>query len=514
MKFSISSASWVGASPSRRQFCLGALAAAVGPALAHGPADAAAAAPAAFPFDELQRRTFNYFWETAHPVTGLVPDRYPSPSFSSVAAVGFGLTAYGIGAERGYVRRAQAAERTLKTLLFLLNAPQGDAVEGMAGYRGFFYRYLHMATGRRYEQIELSSVDTALLMAGVLFSGQYFDRDDAVERDVRLASQALYERVDWQWMQARPPAIAHGWLPDVRKAPADLLVSGSDGSATVNARHAGFLRLDWVGYNEAMLVYVLALGSPTYPVNGDAYAAWTQGYEAYWGTVEGQTHLSFGPLFGHQYTQVWLDLRGIQDAFMRSKGMDYFENSRRATFAHQAYAERNPMRWTGYGATMWGLAACNGPADVVRTFNGASRQFRTYDARGVGLGGAVDDGTIAPTAAASSLPFAPEIVLPTLSSMVAKYGQYIIGGYGFFDAFNQSVPADVTLTHGSIKPGFGWVDTDYLGIDQGPIIAMFENYRSGLVWERMRSHAVIRRGLERAGFQGGWLANGAVKVAR
>ncbi|WP_326543743.1 glucoamylase family protein [Pseudorhodoferax sp.] len=508
------------AQASRRQFCLAALAAAAGPAFAQTPVAAAAAAVAApvsapagaFPFDELQRRTFNYFWETAHPVTGLVPDRYPTPSFASIAAAGFGLTAYGIGAERGYVSRAQAAERTLKTLLFLLNAPQGDGAEGTAGYRGFFYRYLHMATGRRYENIELSSVDTALLMAGVLFSGEYFDRDLPVEREIRATSRALYERVDWQWMQPRSAAIAHGWLPDVRKAPADLLVSGSDHSATANSRHAGFLSLDWVGYNEAMLLYILALGSPTYPARGDAFGAWTQGYDAYWGVVEGQTHLSFGPLFGHQYTQVWIDLRGIQDAYMRGKGMDYFENSRRATYAHRAYAERNPMHWTGYGATMWGLAACNGPADVVRPFKGSSRQFRTYDARGVGLGGSVDDGTIAPTAAAASLPFAPEIVLPTLAEMVTKYGQYLIGGYGFFDAFNQSVPADVTLTHGSYKPGFGWVDTDYLGIDQGPIVAMFENYRSGLVWERMRGNAVVRQGLERAGFQGGWLTTDTAKA--
>ncbi|MGC3987126.1 MAG: glucoamylase family protein [Pseudorhodoferax sp.] len=490
---------------SRRRFCLAALAAAGGPALAGVPAGTATAAPA-FAFDRLQRQTFNYFWETAHPVTGLVPDRFPSPSFCSIAAVGFGLTAYGIGAERGYVRRAQAAARTRKTLRFLLDAPQGEAEAGMAGYRGFFYRFLHLGSGRRYGQIELSSVDTALLMAGVLFSGQYFDGDNPVEQDIRRLGAALYERVDWPWMQARPPAIAHGWLPDVRKAPADLRVSGSDHSATPRARHAGFLSMDWIGYNEAMLLYILALGSPTHPVQGNAYAAWTRGYMDHWGTVEGQTHLSFGPLFGHQYSQVWLDLRGIRDAFMRRKGLDYFENSRRAAYAHQAYAQRNPLGWKGYGSTMWGLAACNGPADVVRSVKGVPRRFRTYAARGVGLDGVVDDGTIAPTAVAASLPFAPEIVLPTLASMAARHGAYIMGSYGFFDAFNQSVPADVTLKHGSIKPGFGWVDTDYLGIDQGPIVAMFENHRSGLVWERMRGSPAVRRGLERAGFEGGWLS--------
>nr|WP_145545313.1 glucoamylase family protein [Variovorax boronicumulans] len=495
------------AAASRRQFCLAALAAAGGPALAHTPAGAAAAAPD-FAFDRLQRQTFNYFWETAHPVTGLVPDRFPSPSFCSIAAVGFGLTAYGIGAERGYVRRAQAAARTRRTLRFLLDAPQGEAERGMAGYRGFFYRFIDLSSGRRYGQIELSSVDTALLMAGVLFAGQYFDGDDPVEQDIRRTSADLYERVDWSWMQPRAPAIAHGWLPDVRKAPADLRVSGRDHSATAQARHAGFLSLDWVGYNEAMLVYILALGSPTHPARGDAYAAWTRGYADHWGAVEGQTHLSFGPLFGHQYSQVWLDLRGIGDAFMRRKGLDYFQNSRRAAYAHQAYAERNPLGWKGYGSRMWGLAACNGPADVVRSVKGAPRRFRTYAARGVGLDGIVDDGTITPTAVAASLPFAPEIVLPTLASMVRQHGPYIMGSYGFFDAFNQSVPADVTLRHGSIKPGFGWVDTDYLGIDQGPIVAMFENHRSGLVWERMRASPAVRRGLERAGFEGGWLSEG------
>lgn len=496
---------------SRRGLFVCALALAMSSAFALAPAEdtprqAPTAQDGSFPLEALQRKTFDYFWDTAHPVTGLVPDRYPSPSFSSIAAVGFGLTAYGIGAERGYVTRQEAAERTLKTLRFLWSAPQGDGVTGTAGYHGFFYRYLDMATGHRFENIELSSVDTALLMGGVLFSGTYFDKDQPLEREIRSLSKALYDRVDWQWMQPRPPGIAHGWMPDVRNAPSDIIVNGRDKSATLNARHAGFLAYDWTGYNEAMLVYILALGSTTYPAKGDAFSTWTQYYDKQWGTLEQQTHLSFAPLFGHQYTHVWIDFRGIQDAYMRGKGIDYFENSRRATYAHQAYAVRNPMQWNGYGANMWGWAASDGPLDAKLEFKGTQRLFRTYSARGVGLHDTVDDGTIAPTAAASSLPFAPEIVLPTVVNMYNQYGQHVVGRYGFFDAFNQSVPAGVPFQHGQMKPGFGWVDSDYIGIDQGPIVAMFENYRTGLVWSRMRNSPEVRRGLERAGFQGGWLA--------
>ena len=216
--------------------------------------------------------------------------------------------------------------------------------------------------------------------------------------------------------------------------------------------------------------------------------------------------MNFAPLFGHQYSHCWIDFRGIQDAYMRGRGVDYFENSRRATYAQRAYAMANPGRWTGYGETIWGLTACDGPADVTRAVNGERRQFRTYAARGAGADYILDDGTLAPTAAGGSIAFAPEIAIPALKAMRERYGEAIYTRHGFLDAFNPTFTfTDVKLQHGRIVPGLGWFDTQHLGIDQGPILMMLENHRSELVWSVMRRNPHIVRGLRRAGFTGGWL---------
>jgi hypothetical protein len=437
--------------------------------------------------EELQQRTFRYFWDTADPQTGLVPDRFPTPSFSSIAAVGFALTAYPIGAERGYVTREAARARVLKTVRFFHGAPQGEAATGTAGHNGFFYRYLDMKTGTRSGDIELSTVDTALLLGGMLFAQSYFDGPHAEEAEIRRLVEEIYGRVNWRWAQVREAAVSHGWTPE-----------------------AGFIKYDWRGYNEAMLVYILALGSPTHPVTPDAWQEWTRDYDRLIRTEHGQTHLTFTQHFGHQYTHVWVDFRGILDAPMRKAGFDYFENSRRATYAQRAYAIANPKGWAGYGDNVWGLTASDGAADVEAVFGGEKRRFRTYFARGTD---ASDDGTIAPTAAAASIAFAPEIVIPAVEEMHRRYGQYIYGDYGFYDAFNPSFDFDVPLRHGRRIPGFGWVAGDYLGIDQGPIVAMIENHRTGLVWQKTRANPHIRRGLQQAGFAGGWLGAPASTVA-
>ncbi|KFE71978.1 hypothetical protein DB31_0239 [Hyalangium minutum] len=429
--------------------------------------------------EDLEQRTFRYFWETANLENGLVPDRYPSPSFSSIAAVGFGLTAYGIGVERGYVSREAARERVLATLRFFRTAPQGPEASGTSGHQGFFYHFLDMKSGHRFETTELSTVDTALLLGGVLFVQSYFDGADPQEVEIRRLADEIYRRVDWRWAQARPPAISHGWSPE-----------------------AGFIPYDWIGYNEAMLLVILALGSPTFPVEPAAWQTWTSGYKEQWGTFFGQEHLSFPPLFGHQYSHVWVDFRGIQDSSMRARGIDYFENSRRATYAQRAYAMANPKGWKGYGQDIWGLTACDGPADMELEYRGERRRFHSYSARGPGLN---DDGTLAPTAAAASIPFAPEIAIPAVMELRRRYGEHIYSTYGFRDSFNPSFEYDVPLKDGRRVPGLGWVAGDYLGIDQGPIIAMIENHRSQLVWRVMRKNPYIRAGLERAGFQGGWL---------
>jgi hypothetical protein len=252
-----------------------------------------------------------------------------------------------------------------------------------------------------------------------------------------------------------------------------------------------------------MLLYILALGSPTYPVEPAAWAAWTSGYR--WGTFQGREYVGFGPLFGHQYTQVWIDLRGIQDAAIRDHGLDYFENSRRAVLAQRDYAIANPKGWAGYGPDLWGLTACDGPVEGTFPVEGEPRAFHTYWARGASFLGVNDDGTVSPTAAGGSIPFAPEIVLPALMSMRETYGDHLFSTYGFLDALNPTFRFDVPVQHGRVDPERGWVDTDYLGIDQGPILAMAENYRSELVWRTMRRNPHVVRGLRAAGFAGGWL---------
>ncbi len=430
--------------------------------------------------DTLEERTFNFFWERTNPSNGLTVDRWPTPSFSSIAAVGFALTAYPIGIERGYVTRAEARNRVLATLRFFWRAPQGSAPTGMTGYKGFFYHFLDMDTGQRFEQVEISTIDTTLLLGGVLFCQMYFDADDAGESEIRALADSIYARVDWRWALKRPPAVSMGWHPE-----------------------KDFLDSDWKGLNEAMLLYVLALGSPTYPVEPEAWTKWAATYR--WGDFYGQKHLGFAPLFGHQYSHVWIDFRGIQDGYMHERGLDYFQNSRRATYAQRAYAFDNPMKWTGYGSHAWGLTASDGPGDTTLRIGGRQRRFYGYAARGASFTEVIDDGTIAPTAAGGSIPFAPEITIPVLIAMREKHGPPLFGEYGFLDAFNETFPTDRPPARGRVVPGRGWYDTDYLGIDQGPILIMAENYRTGLVWQYMRRHPAIIRGLKRAGFTGGWL---------
>lgn len=434
---------------------------------------------------DLQKRTFQWFWDNTRADNGLIPDRTPyHEPFSSIAAIGFGLTAYAIGVENGWVTREQARDRTLKVLRFLRSLPQGASFEDDGGYHGFFYHFLGLANGRRYARwVEVSSVDTALLLGGVLFAQTYYDRDDDAEGEIRDLADQLYRSVEWPWLQDRHPLISMGWVPE-----------------------DGIINHDWNGYNEAMLVYILALGSPTHPVDPTAWSAWTQTYDRSYGEFQGQKYLSFAPHFGHQYSHSWIDFRGIQDDWMRRHEFDYFENSRRATLAQRDYAIANPMGWKGYGENIWGITASDGPQVTTQIYNLAPREFRHYSARGAGRFDAFDDGTLAPTAAAASIAFAPEIVIPAIEAMHAQYGHAIYKKYGFLDAFNPSFTwTNVELKTGQIVPEVGWVDTDYIGIDQGPIVLMIENYRTGFVWDVMKRNPYIRKGLERAGFTGGWL---------
>ncbi len=260
-----------------------------------------------------------------------------------------------------------------------------------------------------------------------------------------------------------------------------------------------------MGYNEAMMVYILALGSPTHPVSPDAWTVWTRTYDNDWGVYQGQEYLSFGPLFGHQYTHVWVDFRDIQDAYMRERGSTYFLNSRSAALAQREYAIANPMNWKDYGENVWGLTASDGPQNTTQEYRGEQRQFRHYSSRGAGLRENFDDGTIAPTAAIASIVFAPEEVIPATEEMHKRYGDYIYSSYGFLDSFNPSFNYDIPIKTGRLVPDRGWVASDYIGIDQGPILTMIANYRNDFVWDVMKKNPHIRKGLERAGFSGGWL---------
>jgi len=430
--------------------------------------------------DTVQARTFDFFWETTPPETGLTPDRWPNPPFSSVAAVGFALTAYPIGVERGYVSRDQARERTLQTLRFFWEAPQGEDPSGVMGHRGFFYHFVDMQSGERFQTVELSTIDTALFLMGTRLACQYFDGSHPDEQSIRAYADSLYQRVEWDWMQLDSGLISMGWKP-------------SEG------------RFDWgyEGYDEAMFLYVLGLGSTTHPVDESAWPAFTETYD--WASFYGQPHVNFAPLFGHQYAHVWIDFRDIQDPYMRQKGIDYFENSRRAVLAQQAYAQDNPSDYSGYGQNVWGWTASDGPGDTTVSIDGTERSFRGYWARGVAQGDIRDDGTIAPTAAGGSVPFAPDETISALRAMKQRYGDALFGPYGFYDAFNPTYTLSTTPPDGGKVTARGWVDDEYLGIDQGPILAMIENHRTDFVWSLMREDPVIIRGLCRAGFRGGWL---------
>ena len=434
--------------------------------------------------DSLGHATFRWFWDLADPSTGLIPDRAPSESFASVAATGFGLTAYPIGAERGWITREQAARRVLHTLRFLWTAPQGPQPAGVIGHKGFFYHFLHLDTGARFETVELSTVDTALLLAGAFFCQSYFDGSSAQEDSIRALTDSLYARVDWRWASPRAPLIGHGWDPE-----------------------RGHLPYDWRGYNEGLLVYLFALGSPTHAVAPAAWAEWEAGYR--WGEFEGYSYFGFGPLFGHQFPLVWLDLRGVQDRLTAERGLDYFENARRATLAQYSYARRNPSGFHGYGPELWGLSACDGPVHGEFQIDGETRRFETYWARGACFTEVNDDGTVAPYAAGSSWPLLPEVVGPTLMAMARIHGEHLWHEYGFLDALNPTFTVDAPVQHGRVVPGRGWYDTDALGIDQGPLLAMLENHRSELVWRVMRRNPHVVRGLRAAGFRGGWLGDGS-----
>lgn len=420
--------------------------------------------------EELQRVTFDFFIHECNEHNGLISDKTRSDYPASIAAVGLALAAYPVGVSCGYMKRSEAVRRALRTVRFFWNGPEDGGLDAIS-HKGFFYHWLDMTTGHRAWRCEVSTVDTAFLLAGVLAAAQFFDRDNEDEAELRALADRLYRRADWAWALNGGALISHGWKPE-----------------------RGFLRYRWKGYNEALLLYVLALGSPTHPIPPECYDAWLDGYA--WKKIYDIEFVYAGPLFIHHLSHVWLDFEGIQDAYMRGHGIDYFENSRRAVYIQQEYAIRNPRGFAGYGPKCWGLTASDGPGPMVCKVDGVERRFYDYVARGVPYG--PDDGTIAPWCVATSLPFAPEIVVPTIEHF-RDIDLDPTDPYGFKATFNLTFPEKSSGRQ-------GWISKYHFGINQGPIVLMIENYRSGLLWRLMRNCPYVVSGLRRAGFKGGWLS--------
>jgi len=418
--------------------------------------------------DRFQRAAFDYFLKYYNPENGLVADTSRPGSPVSIAVVGMALSCYPIAVERGWLTRVDAAERALSALRFFWTSSQGEQSDA-TGYKGFYYHFLDMNTGRRVWQCEVSLIDTTILLAGVLTASTYFDANATEEIELRKHAQAIYHRVDWQWARGGEATARQGWKPE-----------------------GGFLHYGWDGYDEAILLYVLGLASPTHPLPEDSFITWTRTYQ--WENLYDIEFLYAGPLFIHHYSQAWIDFAGIQDCFMREKKIDYFENSRRATLVQREYARRNPFDFAGYGKDCWGMSASDGPGDRAVSIDNRNREFLGYAARGAPYG--PDDGTINPCSTLASLPFAPALAISALRHICTSYPE-IVQDSKLPSGFNPTLPGSGPA---------GWVSEGYFGLDQGMIVLMIENFRSGLIWKLMRRCSYIEPGLCRAGFTGGWLS--------
>lgn len=414
--------------------------------------------------DSIQYHTFLFFKDKVNPEKGLFKDRAADYAPSSIASTGFALPTMAAAVERNWMTREEAAQITFNALNFLINSEQSDAPDA-TGYKGFYYHFIDMETGERTWECELSSIDTGLLMMGIIFSRNYYNRDNETESQIRDMAAQLLGKMDWSIFEMgpetkQPNTISMGWKPE-----------------------DGMLNWGWHGYNEGLFLYILAAGTGMENVE-ESFDAWLATYE--WKTpYPGLSHVIFPPLFGHQFSHAFIDFRGIVDKYMKEKGIDYFENSRRATLTQQQYAIQNPFEWKGYGEFCWGVTASDGPGSA---YNYDGYEFKGYAGRGAASpeDNYNDDGTIAPYGALSSLPFAPEIVFPTIRSMIEISGDSIWGPYGFYDSFNYTA---------------GWVNDDFIGVAQGPMLVMIENFRTGLIWDYVMPDPIIQEGLNKLGFE-------------
>lgn len=333
--------------------------------------------------DEMQRRVCRYFYEQAHPSTGLVRDRARAQGretrrVASIAATGFGLSALAIADQRAYLPTGVAEARAERTLEFLAHRAFTE--------HGFYYHFLDAVTGERAYRSEISSVDTTWLLCGVLHARQHF----ASPRITRLADDIL-QRVDWTWMWDGGPTMSHGWTPE-----------------------GGFLPYRWDSYAELMAMYLLALGSESHPIPAAAWDAWKRPTEV----EEGKPFIeSPAPLFVHQYSHAWLDFRGKRDKYA-----DYFENSRLATMRHRDFCMSLRSKYPWIGDDMWGITASDSRFGYV-AWGGPQTSSQI-------------DGTLVPCAAGGSLVFLPDDCTKVLETMIERYGKHVWTRYGFVDAFH------------------------------------------------------------------------------
>lgn len=385
--------------------------------------------------DQIQQKAVDYFVVERSPKSGLIRDKVSNFQRSvgkapaSIAATGFGLAAYGVGVERGWLDQATAYRMTYQPLQFFLRLAAEE--------HGFFYHFLDMDTGERWGHSELSPIDTAFFLAGSLFAAEYFN-----EPPLRDLVRQIYERVDWPWMLHGGKTLALAWLPE-----------------------NGFEKRRWDHYNESMIMYLLAIGSPTHPIPASSWQAIRRPV----GSYRGYRLIQMPPLFAHQYSHIWIDFRGKNDGFA-----DYFQDSVNATLANRAFCIDQSSHYITYGPNVWGLTASEGPFG-----------YRVY---GAPPGWASHDGTIAPTGCGSAIVFTPEASLACLRSIYENYGDQLWGRYGLADAFNLDK---------------NWVAQDVLGIDQGALLLMIENYRSGLIWKVMERSRPLMRAMKEVGFRPG-----------
>ncbi len=419
---------------------------------------------------KIQFSAFTYFQQSVHPETGLVADSDKQNSPASIAVTGMGITCYCIAVSRGWIARQDAARVVHKQVSFLSNAEQSRAKDA-AGYQGFFYHFLHMPTGKRAWSSELSTIDTALLMAGVLMAASFFNGNDKLEVAIRNKANELYEAVNWKWALHNTSFISHGWKPG-----------------------SGFLKHSWqYGYSEATILYILALGSAAHAIPGSSYKKWTDHF--YLETAFGFEHIAAPPLFIHQFSQCWLPLQHALDEFNQKTGFSYFENSARATKIHRQYAIQNPNNFRGYHKNSFGLSACDGPGKKTKMIDKRKIQFLNYAARGVLPG--VDDGTLATATTVASLPFAPQHIMPFISNYVREFCT---------DTENFKIPGSHNPTFLiNKKTGERWCCPWRYGLHEGSMMIMIENYLSGFVWENMQQNPVIQKGMRQAGFRAPWL---------